>query len=182
MACIFLLGLLSWPLLSQGGEIEKTEIKLVASTVESVFSVIDGQVVPQKSDQETCDTDNAFMLSAFQVQGIFLQNYNYKVIVRKEIYSKIPETAKEDFVTFRYESEFIDFDHVRKKSFSMLSNDKLMTTHIEVSKAPTTCYAYLSDFSLELVCHSGLKEENDMTANFESLLLKSLHNAETPKL
>ncbi len=182
LLCIFILGLLCWPLLSLGGESEKGEVKLVASTVESVFSVIDGQVVPRKSDQETCDTDNAFMLSAFAVREIFLQNYDYKVIVRKEIYSETPETAKEGFVTFRYESEFIDFDHVRKKSLSMLSNDKLLTTHIEVSKAPTTCYAYLADLSLELVCHAGLKEANDMTAVFESRLLKSLHNTETPKL
>lgn len=138
----------------------------------SSFSVIDGKVIPQNPDQETCDSDNTYMLSAFDAIGISLKNYDYRVEVTKETHIKIQDSDSGDFVLFHYETEFIDLDYARKKSFPKLSDNKLSKTYIAASEAPTTCYAFLASHSLNLLCHYGLKHASKIAEIIEDSLQK----------
>jgi len=181
-ACSFFIGLLGVPLVSLGmGETSKARLKLERVEVEASFSVIDGKIIPQEPDQKTCDADNAYMLSALEQKRISLMSYDYRVEVSKEIYSNPPVGDREAVVLYRYKTAFIDFDYVRKNVFPMLSDEQLTTTHIPVTETPTTCYAYLSNQTLNLVCHYGLKKADGMTDTIEELLQKRLQSAEMPK-
>lgn len=183
-SCLLLLflGLLFFPLPSLSmGETNKARLKLERVEVESSFSVIDGNIIPQKPDQETCDADNAYMLSALEQRRISLMPYDYRVEVSKEVYTNLPANDREAVVLYHYKTAFIDFDYVKQNVFPMLSDEQLTTTSISASEIPTTCYAFLSVQTLNLVCHYGLKQAGEMTDTIEELLQERLQNAETPK-
>lgn len=168
---LFFLAVVFGPLAALGSDTKNALADgQVKSDLVSSFSVIDGKVIPKKADQETCDTDNVHIRSAFEERGILLAPYDYRVKVSRIVSSGSSEKDDGKEALYRYELEFVDFEYMTKNPLSSLVKDRLLKTYIAATKAPTTCYAFLGGQSLSLLCQYGLREQRAMKEVIDAML------------
>jgi hypothetical protein len=171
---LFIIGMIFGPLASLGQETNQVLADgQVKNGLVSLFSVIDGKVISKKADQETCETDNVHIRSAFEARGISLAPYDYRVKVSKILSSGPSEKDDEKEVLYRYELEFVDFDYMKKNPLSSMMKNGLLKTYIAATKAPTTCYAFLRGQNLNLLCQYGMQEQRAMKEVIDAMLRKT---------
>lgn len=140
----------------------RTQPKLVSSQVESDFLVRNNKITINHGNQQSCNIDNEYLLSALELKNISIKNYDYDVTVRREQYETNSNLAAGPLELIRYSVKIGDLKNGLKREFPSLDRKGIIESYIPLSEAPTKCYVFTSNQELNLLCHYGLKRNSSI--------------------
>ncbi len=153
-----LVSLISCSFISNADENSETDNhELISTTTISRFSVKDQKISSKNTDIKICETDNMYLLSAFNERKILLNNLDYDVVVSEKIYSNPEGGGNYKLTLYHYAITLQNSSSDIKNKFPKLANESFLTTYIPISEAPTTCYVFAGQNKLNLICHAGMK-------------------------
>lgn len=143
--------------------------KLASNAVESIFSVMNGKITAEKSDLQTCKTDNEYMLSALKERQIHLTGVDYRTEVSSKVY-KFNKADSPDLKLIHYAISILTQKGKVTRITKNIPADAYVKSYIPISKAPTSCYIFSrKNNTLHLLCHYGMKVNRNITDVIQSL-------------